>query len=155
MIIRRAEKKDIEGIMALLSQVLEVHAKIRPDIFLPNTTKYTESELAELLADGSRRTFVAEENGRIIGHIFCEIQEQPKAANIVQFTSLYIDDLCVDKSARGGHIGKLLFERARQEAERLGCYELTLNVWEGNDGARAFYDKMGMKPKETQMELIL
>ena len=32
---------------------------------------------------------------------------------------------------------------------------MTLNVWEGNDAARAFYDKMGMRPKETQLELIL
>ena len=38
---------------------------------------------------------------------------------------------------------------------RLDCYEITLNVWEGNDAARAFYDRMGMKPKETQMEYIL
>ena len=35
------------------------------------------------------------------------------------------------------------------------AYEILLNVWEGNDAARAFYDRMGMKPKETRMELIL
>ena len=32
---------------------------------------------------------------------------------------------------------------------------MTLNVWEGNDTARRFYEKMGMVPKETQMEFIL
>ena len=53
------------------------------------------------------------------------------------------------------HVGSALFEFAKEEAKRLGCYELTLNVWEGNDGARHFYEKMGMKPKETQMEYIL
>lgn len=37
----------------------------------------------------------------------------------------------------------------------MGCYEVTLNVWEGNDIARRFYEKMGMVPKETQMEFIL
>ena len=37
----------------------------------------------------------------------------------------------------------------------MGCYEVTLNVWEGNDTARRFYEKMGMVPKETQMEFIL
>lgn len=31
--IRRAEEKDIKKVMDLLSQVLEIHAKIRPDVF--------------------------------------------------------------------------------------------------------------------------
>ena len=34
--------------------------------------------------------------------------------------------------------------RGKQEAKGLNCYRLTLNVWEGNDSAKAFYDKMGM-----------
>ena len=51
--------------------------------------------------------------------------------------------------------GKVTDNIKVSEAKKLGCYELTLNVWEGNDGALAFYKAMGMKPKETQMEYIL
>ena len=49
MKIRKAEEKDIPILLALLEQVLQIHAKIRPDIFIPGTTKYTVCELAELL----------------------------------------------------------------------------------------------------------
>ncbi len=49
MRIRKAEEKGIPRIMELLGQVLEIHADIRPDIFIPGTTKYTVTELAELL----------------------------------------------------------------------------------------------------------
>ena len=49
MDIRRAEEKDIPRILELLGQVLQIHADIRPDIFIPGTTKYTAGELAELL----------------------------------------------------------------------------------------------------------
>ena len=49
MIIRKAEEKDIPRILELLEQVLQIHADIRPDIFIPGTTKYTVSELTELL----------------------------------------------------------------------------------------------------------
>ncbi|MFQ9032899.1 MAG: GNAT family N-acetyltransferase, partial [Waltera sp.] len=49
MKIRKAEKKDIPRILALLGQVLQIHAEIRPDIFIPGTTKYTPYELTELL----------------------------------------------------------------------------------------------------------
>lgn len=49
MKIRKAEKKDIPRILALLGQVLQIHAELRPDIFIPGTTKYTPCELTELL----------------------------------------------------------------------------------------------------------
>lgn len=49
MRIRKAEEKGIPRIMELLRQVLEIHADIRPDIFIPGITKYTVTELAELL----------------------------------------------------------------------------------------------------------
>ena len=72
-----------------------------------------------------------------------------------QFKSLFIDDLCVDQEARGQHIGESLFEYVKSEAKQLGCYEVTLNVWAGNTPAEKFYEKMGMRTKERQMEYIL
>ena len=156
MIIRNAEEKDTEQILNLLSQVLEIHASIRPDIFIPQTTKYTDSELSVILINEKRRTFVAtDENGKVLGYAFCEIRDFTGMNNIVPHTEMYIDDLCVDSASRGQNIGKALFNRVKDEARALGCYEITLNIWEGNDSARAFYDKIGVKPKETMMELIL
>ena len=59
MIIRKAEEKDIPRILELLKQVLQVHADIRPDIFIPGTTKYTIDELAELLKNKEKPIYVA------------------------------------------------------------------------------------------------
>lgn len=156
MKIRRAAEKDIPKVSDLLSQVLELHAEIRPDIFIPGTTKYTGEELLEMFQDDRKPVYVAvDEADAVIGYAFCALREQPFSNNMVPFQSLFIDDLCVDQSARGKSIGRQLFEHVKREAKRLGCYEVTLNVWEGNDAARHFYEKMGMKPKETQMEIIL
>jgi ribosomal protein S18 acetylase RimI-like enzyme len=154
--IRKAEIQDIPGILHLLSQVLEVHAKIRPDIFVSGTTKYTADELAEMLRDERRPVWVAaDENNRVLGYAFCQIQEPPFTNTMIPFTTLFIDDFCVEEEARGQHIGKQLFEHVRNEAKQLGCYEVTLNVWEGNDNALRFYQAMGFRPKETQMEYII
>ena len=65
------------------------------------------------------------------------------------------DILCIDQEARGQHIGESLFEYVKNEAKQLGCYEVTLNVWTGNTSAEKFYEKMGMRTKERQMEYIL
>ena len=155
MIIRRAEEKDAEGVLSLLSQVLEIHAALRPDLFISGTTKYTRDELLAIFADDRRPVFVAADGeDRVTGYAFCVLEEQPRTTNMNPFTSVYIDDLCVDASARGHHIGERLFEYVKEYARKLGCYEITLNVWDGND-ARIFYEKMGMRVKKTTMELVL
>lgn len=156
MNIRRADKKDIPRLLELLQQVLEIHAKIRPDIFISGTTKYTNEELEKLILDDTKPIYVAaDENDRCVGYAFCQIKNQPFSNNMVPFTSLFIDDLCVDATTRGQHVGQSLFEFVKGEARRLGCYEVTLNVWTGNTSAENFYEKMGMKTKERQMEFIL
>lgn len=156
MKIRKAEERDIPQIMELLGQVLQIHADIRPDIFIPNTTKYTNAELIDMLKEETKPIYVAvDENDRCLGYAFCQLKKQPFSNNMVQFTSLFIDDLCVDKNTRGQHVGQTLFEYVKSEAKKLGCYEVTLNVWEGNTSAEKFYEKMGMKTKERQMEYIL
>lgn len=43
--IRRAGINDTEAVMKLLSEVLELHAALRPDIFISGSTKYTAKEL--------------------------------------------------------------------------------------------------------------
>ena len=69
--------------------------------------------------------------------------------------TLYIDDICVDEHARGKHVGKALYEYVRDYARSIGCNNITLNVWEGNDPAWHFYKDMGMKVQKTTMEIIL
>ena len=156
MIIRKAEETDIPIILELLKQVLQIHADIRPDIFIPGTTKYTADELMELLKNDEKPIYVAvDEDNVCVGYAFCQLQEQPFSNNMVPFKSLFIDDLCVDQEARGQHIGESLFEYVKSEAKQLGCYEVTLNVWAGNISAEKFYEKMGMRTKERQMEYIL
>ena len=156
MTIRKAEEKDIPRITELLEQVLQIHADIRPDIFIPGTTKYTVDELTELLKNEEKPIYVAVNEADIfVGYAFCQLQEQPFSNNMVPFKSLFIDDLCVDQQARGQHIGESLFEYVKSEAKFMGCYEVTLNVWTGNTSAERFYEKMGMKTKERQMEYIL
>ncbi len=193
MVIRRAEDKDIDRILELLLQVCNVHADIRPDLFIHNGTKYSREDLHEIIIDDDRPIFVAVDdehgnenkdavfnanvdsdvnaktdvnvdsnvnvntnaNEHVLGYCFCQYKGPATSKCIKPFSQFFIDDLCVDESARGQKVGQQLFEYAKEEAKRRGCYEVSLNVWEGNDAARKFYEKMGMKPKETQMEIVL
>lgn len=152
--IRKAEKKDILGIIDLLYQVDAVHNNIRPDLFKGNTSKYTELELEEILDDGDKPIFVYDD-GKILGHAFCQISEVKNHRLLQDAKTLYIDDICVDEHSRGRHIGKALYEYVYNYAKSIGCHNITLNVWEGNDSAYNFYKRMGMHIQKTGMETIL
>ena len=154
MLVRRAEQRDIPQITELLNQVLDVHHRARPDIFKANCRKYTVSELEEILADNQKPVFVADD-GEVLGYAFCKIEQHLNDNILTDIKTLYIDDLCVDKSSRGKHIGKILFEYVKEYAKSIGCYNLTLNVWNGNSGAIKFYEKCGLTPQKFGMETIL
>ena len=153
--IRQAKEKDIPSILNLLAQVLEVHAVIRPDLFISGTTKYTTEELKEILTNKNRPVFVAEENNEVLGYCFC-ILKQTEHSNMKRDSrTLYIDDLCVDEKNRGKHIGRMLTEYVIAFAREIGCYDITLNVWEGNDSALGFYRRNGFSIRKTMLERIL
>ena len=152
--IRRAQEQDISRVLELLEQVNMVHHIIRPDLFNIGT-KYTAEELLQLFADDSRPVFVLEEDGCIRGYMFIWIIDHSGDNIQTPILELYIDDLCVDEKYRGQHVATRLFEYVKDYAAQLGCHNVTLHVWEGNDGAMAFYRAMGMKTQKTKLECVL
>lgn len=155
MKIRRAEDFDINGINKLLRQVLDVHHNGRPDIFKANAKKYTDDELKDIIKDNARPIFVATENGEVKGYAFCVFQQSLNNNILTDIKTLYIDDLCVDETARDKHIGTRLYEYVLDCAKESGCYNVTLNVWSCNQKALSFYEKLGLKQQKIGMEKIL
>jgi ribosomal protein S18 acetylase RimI-like enzyme len=152
--IRKAEKRDIKGLIKLLYQADAVHNGIRPDLFKSNTPKYDVQELEHILKDDNKPIFVYDD-GEVIGHAFCQITEVKNHRLLQDIKTLYVDDICVDEGVRGRHIGQALYEYVRDYAKSIDCYNIILNVWEGNDPAYSFYKSMGMKVQKTGMETIL
>lgn len=156
MLIRRAQEKDMNRINDLLLQVCLVHHKGRPDLFKYGAKKYTDDELLALIHDDQRPIFVAiDENEFVLGYAFCIFQQHINNNILTDIKTLYIDDLCVDESIRGKHIGTELYNYVLAYAKETGCYNVTLNVWSLNDSAMKFYEKCGLKPQKIGMETIL
>ena len=74
---------------------------------------------------------------------------------LTDMKNLYIDDLCVDENMRDKHIGTVIYDYVKKYAKKIGCYNLTLNVWSCNESAQKFYERQGLKPQKTTMEMIL
>lgn len=156
MTVRFACEKDIPQMNSLLYQVERVHQQGRPDLFKEVAKKYTDNELKDMLKDKTKPIFAAvDENDVMKGYAFCIFQEHKGDNVLTDIKTLYIDDLCVDENCRGQHIGSVLYEAVKKFAKEQGCYNVTLNVWECNPSARKFYEKSGLKPYKTGMEVIL
>ena len=155
MEIRLANKTDIPGMIHLLKQVGQVHHDIRPDLFRDGAQKYDELALEELLQDELRPIFVGIADGKLLGYCFCIIEEIKDDPVLRDVKSLYIDDLCVEETCRGQHVGSRLYDHVCNYARAIGCRSVTLNVWCGNDSAMRFYETRGMKPRKIYMEAAL
>lgn len=153
--IRRACENDIDDILKLLVQVNMVHHIARPDLFNGPATKYTKDELKEILKDDFRPIFVYFENGHVLGYAFCVHIQHLNDNILTDIKTLYIDDLCVDENQRGKHIGKALYEYVLEYAKENDYYNVTLNVWSGNDSAMKFYESVGLSVQKIGMEKIL
>lgn len=156
MKIRRAVKNDIGGINKLLHQVLTVHHNGRPDLFKANAVKYTNEQLEKILEEDSKPVFVGvDDENRVLGYAFCVINQHINDNILTDIKTLYIDDLCIDEECRGQHIGKNIYEYVLEYARKIGCYNVTLNVWSCNENAMKFYEKCGLVPQKIGMEKIL
>lgn len=151
--IRKATKNDIPKLNCLLTQVLELHATARPDIFKRGTKKYTDTELESIIHNDNSPIFVyIDENDLVHGYAFCQIHNIFDDNILQDIRYLYVDDLCVDTLDRGKHIGSMLYDYVKTFSKENGCKQIRLNVWNFNKGAIAFYEKLGFSSLKITME---
>lgn len=157
MSIRRAASRDIPRIHYLLTQVNNVHAEGRPDLFKKGNRKYTDEQLESIIADTENSPIfvLTDDSDMVLGYCFCQVELFTGDNNRTDIKTLYIDDLCVDEAHRRQHIAQRLYDHVIDFARCNSFYNVTLNVWQCNPGARAFYDQCGMKPLKTYLETIL
>ena len=151
--IRKADINDINDINKLLFEVHDIHAKLRPDIFIEGKKKYNNDELLEIIKSNDSPIFVYAMDGKVVGYVFLKIKTTSSESTYLR-KEVYIDDLCVDEEYRKCAIGSKLCDYVINYAKEINADAVTLNVWEGNS-AKEFYEKIGFKPQRVFMEKII
>lgn len=153
--IRKANINDLQKVNKLLYEVQKVHSDARPDLFKQGAKKYTDEQLKNIFENDLTPVFVFEKDNDVLGYAFCIFKQELNNNTLTPIKTLYIDDLCVDESARGEHIGTKLYNFVIDFAKKSGCYNVTLNVWANNLNAVKFYKAIGMQIQKIGMEKIL
>lgn len=132
--IRRATAADIPALAGLLGQLFEQEAEFRSD------DAAQRAGLALILADPATGcVLVAEDGVRIAGMVTLLFTVSTALGGRV----VLLDDLVVDRAARGRGIGSALLTAAIDLCRSEGIGRITLNSDADNADAHRFYARFG------------
>ncbi len=154
MKIKNLVLTDYSAVDMLMSELHELHAKNRPDIYAPAKHIYSEEQFAEMIGNENTFAIGAEIEGELAGMCFFDIRgKNPKTkSGVVPNTTAFISDIVVGKKFRRKGIAKKLFEEAEHIAKENGAVRIDLMVWSFNEDAIEFYKSMGMSTQRFVFE---
>lgn len=135
MIIRKGTKEDVSSILSLIKELAVFEKE-------PDAVIITE---ADLLRDGFSEnplyyTFVAEENGIIIGMALYYYRYSTWKGK-----TIHLEDLIVSENKRGTGAGFALYKQIIAQGKLDGVKRIEWNVLDWNTNAIQFYQKSGAK----------
>lgn len=125
-------------------KITDAFAKLIPQL-AANAEVPSKEKLELLISSGNSFLFVAEEDGEIIGTYTIGTYLIPTA------TRVWIEDVVVDKSARGKGIGKQLMQHALEFAKLRGWEKIDLTSRPNRVAANELYKKLGFELRKTNV----
>jgi ribosomal protein S18 acetylase RimI-like enzyme len=150
--IRTATPDDYDALCGILQEIDALHKLQLPDVFRDYPKPiWPKKFLIETLKDKDKALFLAERGGRMVGFLRALIRTTPDLPFLIERRFAFIDTLVVTESARRTGVGKALMERVHHWAAEKNLTQVRLNVWEFNEGAVQFYEKLGYVSKTREM----
>jgi ribosomal protein S18 acetylase RimI-like enzyme len=165
--LRRARPDDHPAIARILSQGHDEHAAALPWLFRATSAPFPASYLAELLADPRALVLVAvvdagEPDAKasggtttVGGYAIALLRDAPDIPPLLPRRFLYLEDLGVDRHLQRRGLGRSLVEGCVAWGRDLGATALELNVFDFNQGAIRFYERLGLRSLHQQMHRAL
>ena len=151
--IRFADMSDITGINVLHAQLHIQHIGYRPDIFAPIEQPIFDELMKAYLTDEKKRIIISEDDGVIDGYAAVSVCSTEKAAGeILPFTFIEVNELCVAENAHRKGIGTALLDAVKAFAKEQGAKFVELGVNAQNTSAQEFYKANGMFVKNLKMQ---
>ena len=151
--VRRATVDDVDEVSTLAHRLFLGAYLEHPKMPGEQLKAYADASfgrevVAELLADEATVVGVAEQAGRMIGLAVSRIAPPPPP-NHLDVRAVEIWRLYVDPDVQGVGLGRLLLEWSEEQAAAQGARATWLAVWEHNEPALAFYDRLAFTPLGT------
>lgn len=144
--IREAVPGDYAALLPITDEVHGLHVAAHPAIFQPveRATSLPQAHFDNLLSGDTATIQVAEIAGAIVGFAIFHVFDTPSYELLVPRRIVFIDSMVVTEAQRGKGIGEALVRAAIEWGRAHGATTLELTVWEFNQRARAFYERLGL-----------
>ena len=151
--IRIAGMNDLAGINVLHAQLHIQHIGYRPDIFAPIEQPVFDTLMIPYIKDDGKDIVVSENDGVIDGYAAISVCDTSKGAGeILPFTFVEVNELCVAENAHRKGIGTALLDAVKSYAKDRGAKIVELGVNAQNTQAQEFYKANGMFVKNYKMQ---
>lgn len=143
-IVRVANRNDYEGLCAVIRELDVFHADALPRFFRHFDGPVRPLQwFIDALDNPGSLLLVAEHRGMIIGFLSALVRQNPDLPMFVPRRWLVVDSVAVLDAYQGIGVGRALMQQAHVWAQEQGLAEVELTVWEFNESAIAFYEKLG------------
>ena len=151
--IRIADMNDLAGINVLHAQLHIQHIGYRPDIFAPIEQPVFDTLMIPYIKDDGKDIVISENDGNIDGYAAISVCDTSKGAGeILPFTFVEVNELCVAENAHRKGIGTALLDAVKSYAKDRGAKFVELGVQAQNTQAQEFYKANGMFVKNYKMQ---
>lgn len=145
--IRKADLSDLAAIKWVSEKTFEEtfsHLNSPEDMALYFQENTSDAVLIREMDNPDSAFYIAEDQGEIVGYI--KINRGPAQTEPGHDDALEVQRLYVLKAYKGEGIGRRLMQQAIDQAIDSASHYIWLGVWEHNDKAIRFYEKLGFRP---------
>ena len=155
IIVRKAKRNELERVNELRNMVNKIHVNGRPDVFRQGFCDELRQHVYDKYDAGNSDVLVAIMDSMICGFATVEYIEKPQTPYNNSRKFYRIEEFGVDENVRRKGVATALITFIKEDALRRGYKKIELDMWEFNDGALSFYEKVGFRTYRRYMDMDL
>jgi ribosomal protein S18 acetylase RimI-like enzyme len=150
--VREATADDYSTVCELFDEVDALHRDKLPRIFQqPDGAAREKDYYLGLIADEDVALLVAEVDSELVGYVHAIIRDAPAFPILVPRRYAVVDGVVVRSGFQFHGIGRRLMDEIHVWAVAKGATSIELNVYEFNEPAISFYERLGYQTLSRKM----
>ena len=153
--VRTANRNELERVNELRKMVNEIHVNGRPDVFRQGFCDELMQHAYDKYDAENSDVLVAIMDSIICGFAIVDYIEKPQSPYNNSRKFYHVEEFGVDENVRKKGVATALIAFMKEDALRLGYKKIELDMWEFNDGALSFYEKVGFRTYRRYIDMDL
>lgn len=150
--VRKATADDYNSLCELFDEIDALHRDKLPHIFQkPSGAAREQDYYSGLIADENVALFVAQAGEKLVGFVNAIVRDTPALPVFVPRRYVIVNGIVVKSGFQSRGIGKILMDKMQEWAIARGVTSIELNVYEFNETAISFYERLGYQTLSRKM----